>query len=225
MAYPKILLEQILCEVIKDLILSSQSVCRRNAAHTGHLMHVDQRPAACEPCAVLAIDEHHAWHNADVMLPTMTKLMPPFAFYDLGLVDLVDGPEVFVVFVEEDGLEDVLVVGYGRFVCVMVHAELMLVVGAVERHLYFLHVFWVGVGVVHWSVTTWLAILTLLFVFGEGNLLLLLLVLWFGAEFGVEVGLVVFREVFAVGVGDGDVVEEMGATEDELLTPGGGLTK
>ena len=44
-------------------------------------------------------------------------------------------------FVEEDGLEDVVVVGDGGFVGVVIQAELVLVVGAVECHFNLLHVF------------------------------------------------------------------------------------
>ena len=142
----------------------------------------------------------------------MTELVPPFAFYDFGRIDLIDGPEVGVAFVEEDGLEDVVVVGDGGFVGVVIHPELVLVVCAVEGHFDFLHVFGVGVRVVHGSETGWFAIWAFAFVFGEGDLFFLLFVLGFGAEVGVEMGFVVLLEVLGVGVGDGDVVEEFGAS-------------
>lgn len=159
------------------------------------------------------------------MLPSMTELMPPFAFYDFGLVDLVDGPEVAVGFVEEDGLEDVLVIGDRSFIGVVVHAKLMLIICAVKGHFDLLHVLWVGVGVIHGSVTWWFTILTFLFILSECDLSFLFFILGFGAEFRVETGFVVFLEVFAVGVGDGDVVEEVGAAEDEFLTPSGGFAE
>ena len=128
-------------------------------------------------------------------------------------------------FVEEDGLEDVLIVRDGSFVGGVVHAELMLVVCAVEGHFDFLHVFGVGVGVVHGSVAAGFAVLAFFFVFGKGDLLFLLLVLGFGAEVGVEVGFVILGKVFAVGVGDGDVVEEVRSAEDELFSPGSGFAE
>ena len=159
------------------------------------------------------------------MLPAVAELVPPFSLYDGGRVNLIDGPEVGVAGVEEDGLEDVIVVGDGGFVCVVIHAELVLVVCAVEGHFDFVHVFGVGVRVVHGSVAWWFAIWTFAFVFGEGDLVFLLFVFGFGAEVGVEVGFVVLLEVLGVGVGDGDVVEEFGASEDESFAPGGGFAE
>jgi len=146
--------------------------------------------------------------------------VPPFTLDDLGFVDLVDSPEVGVGFVEEDGLEDMLVVFDGCFVCAVVLSKLVLVVSAVESHFDLVHIFGVGMRVIHWSIAAGFAILPFLFILGERDLLFLLFVLWFGAEIGVKAGLVVFLEIFTVGVGDGDVVEEAGATEDEALFPG-----
>ena len=83
----------------------------------------------------------------------MSQLMPPFPFDNFIRVDLIDSPEVGVAFVKEDGLEDVVVVGDGWFVSVVIHPELVLVVCAVEGHLNLLHVFWVGMRVVHGSIT------------------------------------------------------------------------
>lgn len=219
MTNQKILLKQILREIIKDLILSPQTIRGGNTTHTSHLMHIDQRPASRKPRAIFPVQEHHPRNNTHVMLPPVTQLMPPFPLDDLALVDLVDGPEVAVGFVEEDGLEDVLVVGDGGFVGGMVHPELMLVVGTVEGHFDLLHVFGVGVRVVHWSVAGGFAVLAFLLVFGEGDLFFLLLVFGFGAEVGVEVGFIVVGKVFAIRVGDGYVVEEAGTPEDELLFP------
>ena len=130
-----------------------------------------------------------------------------------------------LAFVEEDRLEDVLLVRDGSFVGGMVHAELMLVVGAVKGHFDLLHVFRVRVRVVHGSVSARLTVLAFFFVFGKGDLLFLLLVLRLGAEVGVEVRFVILRKVFAVRVGDGDVVVEVGSTEDELLAPGSGFAE
>ena len=73
-------------------------------------MHINESPTAREPSPITAIEEHHPGDDADVVLPSVTELMPPFAADDFVRVDLVDGPEVLVVFVEEDGLEDVVLV-------------------------------------------------------------------------------------------------------------------
>lgn len=146
--------------------------------------------------------------------------MPPFTLDDLGFIDLFDSPEVGMGFVEEDGLKDMLVVFDGCFVCAVVLSELVLVVCAVESHFDLLHIFGVGMRVIHWSVAAGFTTFAFLFILGEGDLLFLLFVLWFGAEVRAEARLVVFLEIFAVGVGDGDVVKEAGATEDEALFPG-----
>lgn len=188
-------------------------------------MHIDQGPTPRKQRTILPIQKHHARHNPHIMLPAMAELMPPFALDDFGFVDLVDSPKVGVGFVEENGLEDVLIVFNGGFVCAVVLTELVLVIGAIKRHFDLLHVFGVGVRVIHWSVAAGFAVLAFLLVFGESDLLFLLFVLWLGAELGVEAGFVVFLEVLAVGVGDGDVVEEAGTAEDEALFPGGGLAE
>ena len=159
------------------------------------------------------------------MLPAMAELMPPFSLYDSRRVDLIDGPEVGVSVIEEDRLEDVVVVGDGGFGGIVVHAELVLVVCAVEGHFNFGHVFGVGVCVVHGSVAWWFAVWAFAFVFGEGNLVFLLFVFGFGAQVGAELGFVVLLEVFGVGVGDGDVVKEFSASEDEFFAPGGGFAQ
>lgn len=138
---------------------------------------------------------------------------------------MIDGPEVGVAVVEEDGLEDVILVGDRGFGGIVVHAELVLVVCAVEGHFDFRHVFGVRVRVVHGSVAWGFAVWALALVFGKGDLVFLLFVLWFGAEVGVELGFVVLLKVFRVGVGDGDIVKEFGASEDELFAPGGGFAE
>lgn len=225
MTDPKILLKQFLSEIIKLLILRPQSVRRRDTTHTRHFMHVHQCPTARKERVVLAINEHHAWHDPYVMLPAVAQLMPPLPFDDLRLINLVDGPEIRVGFVEEDGLENVIVVGDGCFVCVVVHAELVLVVCTIEGHFDLCHVLGVRMCVVHGSVPRGFSALTFPLVLGEGDLIFLVLTLGFSAELGVEACLEIFFKVLGVGVGDGDVVEEVGTTEDELLAPGGGLTE
>lgn len=118
MTNQQILLQQLLRKVVKNLILSPQPPRRRDPTHARHLMHIHQRPTARErrpggPARF--IDEHHIRHDAHIMLPAMPELMPPFAFDNLGFVDLVNGPEVGIGLVEEDGLEDVVFVGDGGF--------------------------------------------------------------------------------------------------------------
>jgi len=220
MTNPQILLKQVLRKLIKPLVLRPQPVRSCNPTHTSHFMHIDQRPTPRKERVILPIQEHHSRYNPYIMLPSVAQLVPPFTLDDLGFVDLVDSPEVGVGFVEEDGLEDMLVVFDGCFVCAVVLSKLVLVVCAVEGHFDLPHVFGIRVRVVHWSVSAGFAILAFLFVFGKGDLLFLLFILWLGAEVRAEAGLVVFLEIFAVRVGDSDVVEEAGATEDEALFPG-----
>ena len=153
------------------------------------------------------------------MLPAVAELVPPFAADDFVGVDLVNSPEIFVRSVEEDRLEDVIFVRHGRFGSIVVLTELVLVVGAVEGHFDLLHVFGVGVRVVHWAEACGLAVDAGLFVFGEGDLVLLLLVLGFGAQLGIEVGFVVRIEVVRVRVCDCDIVVKFGAAENKLLPP------
>lgn len=184
MTNQQILLQQILREIVENHILRPQPIRRRDPTDTRHLMHIDQRPAARERGMRIPpgpIDEHHVGHHAHVMLPPMPELMPPFLLYDLGFVDLVDGPEVGVCLVEEDGLEDVVFVGDGGFtgsggaaVCGIL-AELVLVVCAVEGHFDLVHVFRVGMGVVHGAEACGFVVRTRLFVLGEGDCVFLLL--------------------------------------------------
>ena len=155
----------------------------------------------------------------------MTQLVPPFPLNYFVRVDLIDRPEVRVACVKEDGLEDVVVVGDGGFSGIVIHAELVLVVCAVEGHFNLLHVFGVRMSVVHRSVTWRFPVWTLAFILGEGDLLFLLFVLGFSAQLGVKMGFVVLLEVLGVGVGDGDVVEEFGASQDKSFAPGGGFAK
>ena len=45
------------------------------------------------------------------MLPPMAQLMPPFPLDDLALVDLVNGPQVAIRLIKENGLKDVMLNG------------------------------------------------------------------------------------------------------------------
>ena len=165
------------------------------------------------------------------MLPSMSQLMPPLPFNDFGLVNLIDGPQMRVCFVEEDTLEDVVFVGDRGFVWGGVPAvdgvlaELVLVVCAIKGHFDLVHVFFVAVGVVHGSVTTGLVLGAQFFVFGECDLIFLLLGLWSGTQFIRVMRFEILFEVFAVGVGDCDIVEELCAAEDEAFFPVGRLAE
>lgn len=149
--------------------------------------------------------------------------MPPFPLDDLALVDLVDGPQVAVRLVKENGLKDVMLNGDGGVfivvVGVRVHAELVLVVVAVERHLDLPRVGSVRMRVVHGAITTRFAVLAFGLVLGEVDLLLLGLRLGFSAQFGLEAGFIVLFKVFGIRMGDGDVVEELGTPEHESFFP------
>ena len=181
MTNPQILPKQILRKIIKLDILRPQPIRRRYPTHTRHLMHINQRPTPRKERVFLAIQEHHTRNDADVVLPSMTELVPPFAFDDFVGIDLIDGPEVGVAVVEEDGLENVVVVGDGGLIGVVIHPELVLVICAVKGHFDFLHVFGVGVRVVHRSETGWFSTWAFAFVLGKSDLFFLLFVLWFGA--------------------------------------------
>ena len=231
----QILPHQILREPIKRHILRPQPIRGCDAAHTGYLVHIHQGPRPGIQCRVLAIDEHHPGHHTDVVLPPMPQLMPPLLEDDLIFGDLIRGPEVRVRLIQKNRLKHMFLerlrgfIARGPFLAagVRVLAELVLVVGAIEGHLDLLRVLLVAVGVVHGPVArgfaVGLAVLDL--VLGEGDLVFLLLVLGLGAQGVREGGLVVVGEVGGVGVGDGDVVEEFGAAEDEAFPPGGGFAQ
>lgn len=146
------------------------------------------------------------------MLPAMAELMPPFTTDDLALVDLVNRPQVAVGLVQENRLEDVVFVWHGGRGGVVVHAELVLVVGAVKGHFNLLRVFGVRVRVVHRAVAPGFAVRATGFVLGESDLVFFILGFGRRAELWVELGFVVALEVFTVRVGDGDVVVEPGPT-------------
>jgi hypothetical protein len=70
----------------------------------------------------------------------MPELMPPLSFYYLALVDLINRPKVFITFVQEDTLKDVIFEGDWGCLGIMIHLELVLVVRAVKGHLNLLRV-------------------------------------------------------------------------------------
>lgn len=110
-------------------------------------MTYHHRPGPGKNGAILAVDEHHAGNDPSIMLPSVAKLMPPFLLNDLIFVNLIYCPQVAVGLIEKDGLKDVMIEWDGSLVFAMIHPELMLIIGAVERHLNPPSVFRIGVGV------------------------------------------------------------------------------
>lgn len=111
------------------------------------------------------------------MLPFVTQLMPPFPLDHLCFLNLIDRPQAPVTLVKKYALEYMTLVRNVRlpvFVAVIVHAELMLVVGAVETHFDLRRVFLVRMSIVHRSIPAWLVIGAVGFVFCELDLLFLL---------------------------------------------------
>lgn len=153
------------------------------------------------------------------MLPSMPELMPPFPLYYLALVDLFYGPQLTVRLVEENGLENMSLEWDRGYVGVVIHAELMLIVGAVERHLNLLRVLSVGMREVHWSVPARFAVLADSLVSRKFDLPFLILGLGLCTKSRFEAGFVICFKVFGVRVGDGDVVEESGTAQYKPFSP------
>ena len=157
-----------------------------------------QCPTPRKPGPILPIDEHHVRYNPHIMLPPMSQLMPPLLLNHLALVNLINRPHMPVALIQENALKDMILVWYGRFIRIVIQSELMLVVGAIERHLDLVRVLGVGVRVVHRPIPGRLVIRSLSLVFRERDLLFLLLGLRFRAQLGVEARLEVLLEVVAV---------------------------
>lgn len=113
-----------------------------------------------------------------------------------------------------------LLVRYRRLICIMIHAELVLVVSAIERHLNLLRIFGVRVRIVHRSEARGFATRTRDFVLGEADLVFLVFGLGLCAQIVGEVSGVVSGEISGIRVGDGDIVKETGAAKDEFFFPG-----
>ena len=155
------------------------------------------------------------------MLPAMAELVPPLALNDLLFINPIHGPQMPLRLIQKDALKNMSLVLHRRFVRAMVLPKLMLIVGAIKRHFDLLRIRGIRVRVVHGSEPGRLAVRARGFVFGKGDLGFLGVVFGARAESGVEAGFVDGGEVVAVGVGDGDVVVEAGAAEDEAFAPGG----
>lgn len=95
----------------------------------------NERPTPRKPRFILPINKHHPRHNSRIMLPAMSKLMPPFLLNHLVGRYLVDGPVFTVRIVKEYTLEDVRLVWDGGCRGGVVLSELMLVVCAARRGL------------------------------------------------------------------------------------------
>ena len=151
----------------------------------------------------------------------MSQLMPPLLFNHFTLVNLINRPQMPIALIQENALENMILVRYGGFVRIMIQSELMLVVGAVERHLDLVRILGVGVRVVHGPIPRGLIVRSRPLVLGERDLVFLLLGLRLRAQLRVKARLEIFLEVVAIRVSDSDVVEEACAAENEFLFPGG----
>lgn len=170
-------------------------------------MRVDEGPGGGVAGVLVALEQPDPGHDEEVVRKGVAELMPPVLADDLCRVDVVNGPEVpIALFVEEDGLEDVVLKrDLGR--------ELGLVVCAVEAHFQLAAVLGVHFNVVHWFE----GLLSHFEAYGlvdarEGA---------DGLRGRVEV-FVVLLHVVAVGMGDCDVVGEFGAAKDFLFAVAGG---
>lgn len=154
-----------------------------------------------------SLQQPHPRHDEEIVRPRVTELMPPVLTDNLVLVDLVDAPQVPILFfVQVNRLEDVFLEGnLGR--------ELGLVVCAVEAHFQTGAVLRVRLDEVHWfeGFLCHLQAGGLIDAGERGDGLV-----------GVVVVFVVVLHVVAVPVGDGDVVGEFGGAEDFAFAEGGG---
>ena len=94
---------------------------------------------------------------------------------------------MFIRLVQENTLENMLFVRHRCFIGVVVHAELMLVIAAIERHFDFPGVLGVGVRVVHWAEARGLAAGAVLLILSEADLVFLLFGLGFRTQIVGEV--------------------------------------
>lgn len=175
----------------------------------------NQSPRPSKISILLPINKHHPGYHPHIMLPPMSQLMPPFLLNNLALVNLVNSPQMSIILIKKNRLEDVILIRDRRGFVVPIArfgAKLVLVIGAVECHFDFGWVFRVGMGVVHGSKAAWFAVVAAGFGFGEFDHFLLRFGFGVCAEIVFEAGFVVLFEVFAVRVGDGDVVVESGAS-------------
>jgi len=102
------------------------------------------------------VQEAHEWHNKGIvscgnesesacnqgsritrlLTPPVLELMPPILADDLVFFDLVNGPSLLVLLVQENGLEYVVLNGP---LCIL---QLVLEIGAIEAHLEKLRIRW-----------------------------------------------------------------------------------
>ena len=155
----------------------------------------------------------------------MPQLMPPLALNNLLFFDPINSPQMPLRLIQKDALKDMPIIRQRRLAIRTALPELMLVVRAIKGHLDLLRIGRVRVGVVHGAEPAGLAAGAARLVFGERDLGPLGVVLGLGAQRGLEAGFVHGGKVLAVGVGDGDVVVEAGAAEDEAFAPGGPLRR
>ena len=119
--------------------------------------------------------------------------MPPLLLNNLTLVNLINSPESLPIpLVQKNALVNLPL---GWVFSSDILSKLMLVILTIERHLYFSRTFCVCFGIVHGFV----AIVAVFSVtFGKCNLVFLCFGGWFGAEFSIEMGFVMFVEILFI---------------------------
>lgn len=85
----------------------AQMICCRETQDYSYLMCVDKHIAAAEPAVLAALDEPHPGHGESVMTPCVSKLAPPLAQQHLRWVNLIEGPHLSALVVEEYCLENI----------------------------------------------------------------------------------------------------------------------
>lgn len=88
----QILSKEILGKIIEFYILGAKAIGSGNSRHARQFVHIYQSPWSRKERLLPAIDPHHARHHTDIVLPSMSELMPPLFFDNLIFIDLFDCP-------------------------------------------------------------------------------------------------------------------------------------
>lgn len=147
----------------------------------------------------------------------MPQLMPPLPLNNFTLINLIHRPQLIIILIQKDTLKSMPLILHRRRLRIMIHPKLMLVIRTIKTHLDLSRILLITLRIIHRTISTRLIIYASLLAFRECDLVALGYGSWFCAERGREERLVVFLEIFVVGVGDGYVVVEAGAAEDEFL--------
>ena len=107
-------------------IFRAESISGRHPGDDSEFMCIDQCPSRSVGSMFLSIEEPHPRYYKRVVCPAVTELMPPIFSNNLVLANLGARPGIFVLLVEEDGLENMVLEWFLRFL------ELVLEVAAVE---------------------------------------------------------------------------------------------